>query len=379
MKKTLVALGGLGLVLTAVYFSWYGYLFNGIYATYLQGRTTSDPFDASLFEVEPVRAASSPVAWAVALDQKWAPSEPTAALLTSSQTGALLVFESDTLRHEAYFNDFTDSSRVNSFSMAKSIVTMLVQLAVQEGKIPSWEAKAKTYIPGLHGPGAERLTLRDLSAMHADLDWTENYYDPFGQTAKLYYGDDQMALILESEVGDSVGLRYEYQSAATTLLSVCLEKAVGESLPAYASRKLWVPLGAESDASWHVDGQGEALAFCCFNSTARDYARLGHLLVHNGRWNGQPLLDSAWVAVATAPKTASFYGQSFWLGESADPAGQAPARRYVALRGHLGQWIIAFPETGRVVVRLGRTEGERPKGSWEPVPFRALADEYAWK
>jgi CubicO group peptidase (beta-lactamase class C family) len=154
---------------------------------------------------------------------------------------------------------------------------------------------------------------------------------------------------------------------------------VGESLPAYASRKLWVPLGAESDASWHVDGQGEALAFCCFNSTARDYARLGHLLVHNGRWNGQPLLDSAWVSVATAPSTASFYGQSFWLGESADPAGQAPARRYVALRGHLGQWIIAFPETGRVVVRLGRTEGERPKGSWEPRPFRALVDEYAWK
>ena len=379
MKRIVSVVVAFGVLCLLVYFSGYGYLFKGVYATYLQGRTTSDPFDAAYFDTEEIPAAPQPVAWPVATDSALVPSDATQLLLDASQTGALLVFDRDTLRHEAYFADFQLDSRVNSFSMSKSIVTMLVQLAVQEGKIPSWDTKAKTYVPGLHGPGAERLTLRDLSAMHADLDWTENYYDPFGQTAKLYYGDDQMALILESEVGDSVGLRYEYQSAATTLLSVCLEKAVGESLPAYASRKLWVPLGAESDASWHVDGQGEALAFCCFNSTARDYARLGHLLVHNGRWNGQPLLDSAWVSVATAPSTASFYGQSFWLGESVDPAGQAPARRYVALRGHLGQWIIAFPETGRVVVRLGRTEGERPKGSWEPRPFRALVDEYAWK
>ena len=379
MKRILSVVLALGVLSVLVYFSWYGYLFKGVYATYLQGRTTSDPFDAAYFDTEPIPASPQPLVWPMAIDSALEPSDATQLLLDASQTGALLVFDRDTLRHEAYFIDFESNSKVNSFSMSKTIVTMLVQLAVQEGKIPSWEAKAKTYIPGLHGPGADRLTLRDLSSMHADLDWTENYYDPFGETAKLYYGDDQMALILEREVGDSVGLRYEYQSAATTLLSICLEKAVGESLPAYASRKLWVPLGAESDASWHVDGQGEALAFCCFNSTARDYARLGHLLVHDGRWNGQPLLDSAWVAVATAPKTASFYGQSFWLGESADPSGQAPARRYVALRGHLGQWIIAFPETGRVVVRLGRTAGERPKGSWEPVPFRALADEYAWK
>jgi len=379
MKRIVSVVVALGVLSLLVYFSWYGYLFKGVYATYLQGRTTSDPFDAAYFDVDAVPGADSAVLWPVAADSSLRPSDETQLLLDASKTGALLVFDRDTLRYEAYYSDFEADSRVNSFSMAKSIVTMLVQLAVQEGKIPSWEAKAKTYIPGLHGPGAERLTLRDLSAMHADLDWTENYYDPFGETAKLYYGDDQMALILEHEVGDSVGLRYEYQSAATTLLSVCLEKAVGESLPAYASRRLWVPLGAESDATWHVDGQGEALAFCCFNATARDYARLGHLLVHHGRWNGQPILDSAWVSVATSPTSASFYGHSFWLGEAAAPADSLAPRGYVALRGHLGQWIIAFPETGRVVVRLGRTEGERPKGSWEPSPFRALVDEYAWK
>lgn len=379
MKRVIFTAGILGGLVFLVYVTGYGYLFKGVYATYLQGRTTSDPFDAAYFDTQVVPASGQPAAWPVALDPDYAPAPATADLLQKSQTGALLVFDRDTLRYEAYFDDFAAAARVNSFSMSKSIVTMLVQLAVQEGKIPSWEAKAKTYIPELRGPGAERLTLRDLSSMHADLDWTENYYDPFGETAKLYYGDDQMALILEREVGDSVGLRYEYQSAATTLLSVCLEKAVGEPLTAYASRKLWGPLGAESDATWHVDGQGEAMAFCCFNATARDYARFGHLLVHHGRWNGRPVVDSAWIATATSPTTATYYGQSFWLGEAADPAGVAPARRYVALRGHLGQWIIAFPETGRVVVRLGRTEGERPKGSWEPAPFRALAHEYAWK
>ncbi len=126
MKRLLIVLAALTVALTALYFSWYGYLFNGVYATYLQGRTTSDPFDETLFDVDSVSASPNPVAWPVGLREDLAPSEATAALLASSQTGAVLVFESDTLRHEAYFDDFQATSRVNSFSMAKSIVTMLV-------------------------------------------------------------------------------------------------------------------------------------------------------------------------------------------------------------------------------------------------------------
>ena len=379
MKRIISLSLALALLGILFYSSWYSYLIKGVYATYWQGRTTSDPFDAAYFDTKPVAASTSPQPWPLALTAAMAPSAATQQLLDASQTGALLVFDRDSLRHEAYYADFNRESRANSFSMAKSMVTMLVQIALQEGKIPSWEAKAKDYIPELHGPGAERLTLRDLSSMHADLDWTENYYDPFGETAKLYYGDDQLGLILEREVGDSVGLRYEYQSATTTLLSVCLERAVGEPLQDYASRMLWGPLGAESDASWHVDGQGEALAFCCFNATARDYGRLGQLLVQHGRWNGLPLLDSAWISLASSPRTASFYGQSFWLGSAPDPSGLGPDRPYLSMRGHLGQWIIVFPDTRRVVMRLGRKEGERIKGSSESLTFRALAHEYAWK
>ena len=98
MKRLLIVLGALAVALTALYFSWYGYLFNGVYATYLQGRTTSDPFDETLFDVDSVSASPNPVAWPVGLREDLAPSEATAALLASSKTGAVLVFESDTLR-----------------------------------------------------------------------------------------------------------------------------------------------------------------------------------------------------------------------------------------------------------------------------------------
>jgi hypothetical protein len=69
----------------------------------------------------------------------------------------------------------------------------------------------------------------------------------------------------------------------------------------------------------------------------------------------------------------------FWLGSAPDPSGLGPDRPYLSMRGHLGQWIIAFPDTRRVVMRLGRRKGERIQGSAESQTFRALAHEYAWK
>ena len=113
MKRILSVVVALGVLSLLVYFSWYGYLFKGVYATYLQGRTTSDPFDAAYFDTEKIPAAPQPLAWPVAIDSALEPSDATQLLLDASQTGALLVFDRDTLRHEAYFSDFESNSKVN--------------------------------------------------------------------------------------------------------------------------------------------------------------------------------------------------------------------------------------------------------------------------
>ncbi|NDD47967.1 MAG: class A beta-lactamase-related serine hydrolase, partial [Flavobacteriia bacterium] len=217
MKRIVQTLVAAAIVFLLVQASWYSYLFKGVYATYLQGHVTSNIFDGESFEQGAV-SAPNPQPWPVQLDMAYAPSDALQSLLSDIETGAFLVFVNDTLRYEDYDNKVRPDSKTNSFSMAKSIVTMLVQIAIQEGQLSGWDAKAADFLPELHGPGAAQLTLGHLSSMTADLDWDEDYYNPFGVTAKAYYGKDLRATVTACEVGEQVGQRYEYQSGATALL-----------------------------------------------------------------------------------------------------------------------------------------------------------------
>ncbi|MGA0247998.1 MAG: serine hydrolase domain-containing protein [Schleiferiaceae bacterium] len=377
MKRIVQTLVAAAIVFLLVQASWYSYLFKGVYATYLQGHVTSNIFDGESFEQGAV-SAPNPQPWPVQLDMAYAPSDALQSLLSDIETGAFLVFVNDTLRYEDYDNKVRPDSKTNSFSMAKSIVTMLVQIAIQEGQLSGWDAKAADFLPELHGPGAAQLTLGHLSSMTADLDWDEDYYNPFGVTAKAYYGKDLRATVTACEVGEQVGQRYEYQSGATALLGFCLEAATGMKVHEYASAKLWGPMGATSDAFWHLDDSGNALTYCCFNATARDYGRLGKLLLQHGRWNGEVLVDSTFLYTASTPGLEAFYGYSFWLGSVDAPEGEmweAPVP-YVAYRGHLGQWIVAIPHRNMILVRTGHQEGSGDRENGLPSSFVQTVTEY---
>ena len=137
------------------------------------------------------------------------------------------------------------------------------------------------------------------------------------------------------------------------------EEATGQTLSEYASKKLWKPMGAKHPALWNTDTEGgDEKAFCCINSNARDFARLGKLYMHNGNWNGIQILDSSYVKDATSVadlldengnKNVN-YGYQFWLAER-----QGLSIFYA--RGLLGQYVICIPEKNMIVVRLGRNFG----------------------
>tara|TARA_Y100000385_G_scaffold12854_3_gene13158 strand:- start:8798 stop:10051 length:1254 start_codon:yes stop_codon:yes gene_type:complete len=371
MNKIFKSIIALGLLLLLVKASWYSYLFKGIYVTYLRGHTTANIFDGEDFEKGHI-SAQAPAQWPIKYSEKYAPSLELQETLEEIETGAFLVFDRDTLRYEYYENDVTQESKTNSFSMAKSIVTILVQIAIQEGDISSWDEQVLKYIPELKGPGSSILTLANLSGMTADIDWNEDYYNPFGIQAKAYYGSDLYQTLVKREIGPEVGLRFKYQSAATSLLGFCLEAATGKKIYDYASEKLWTPLGAESDAFWHLDETGNALSYCCYNAIARDYGRLGKLILDNGYWNGERIVDSSFLKSATTPGTHQYYGLSFWIGTV--PSNQSAEKDpYIAFNGHLGQWIIALPNSNRVIVRTGHSKG----GESEALsPFMLTVKEY---
>lgn len=230
--------------------------------------------------------------------------------------------------------------------MAKSIVTMLTQIAIQKEVLSGWNQKVKDILPELKGEFSEDLELWNLSTMSSGLYWDEHYKNPFSVTAQAYYGSDLNELMYSLPINEKPGTRYNYQSGSTQLLGMVLMKATGKSLGSIASEWLWKPLQAKYDSKWHTDSKGVELAYCCFNSNARDFARFGKLMLNNGKWENTQILDSSFTVKATQPALSKYYGYSFWLNEE-------NGTKIFYQRGILGQYIIVIPEKNLVIVRLG--------------------------
>ncbi len=184
--------------------------------------------------------------------------------------------------------------------------------------------------------------------MTAGLQWDEGYTSPLGITAQAYYGSDIENLLYEKvPVVNQPGGDFNYQSGASQLLGLVICKATGKSISQFASEELWQPLGASHNAYWHLDNKnGNELTYCCFKSHVRDFARFGKLLQHYGNWEGNQILDSAFVAKASSPGSTSYYGWSFWIDDS------YLTKVYYMRR--IGQDVIVIPEKDLVICRLAK-------------------------
>lgn len=374
IKRTIYVLFGLALILWAVSLSPFEYLIKGVRATYLNGENSATIDDKDYFETDLIYA-QNPKPWVQNLDSfLWNPTEETWRVLNDNRTVAVAVIREEQLIYEWYAEGYSNTSRTNSFSMAKTITAMLTQIAIENGTLMGWDDKVIKYLPELKGEYADQLTFGDLSLMRGGLDWDESYTHAFGITAKAYYGEDVFDLMMdEVPISEMPGERYEYQSGATQMLGMALEKATGKSLSELAQKWLWTPLNAMDDAEWHVDGERQILCYCCFNSNARDFARLGQLLLNDGKWNGRSIIDSVAVRDYFAPLSSPFYSRSIWLGET-------DGISYSYFRGKNGQYIIVLPEFDAVLVRLGRDDS--PISNQEmrvPIVVEQMVRDYAQK
>lgn len=357
----------IGLLVTTAYLTGNGYLMKGLWASYLHGYNSASIGDARFFKTHTIETGTGSQ-WPLSENYNKTPlSSELKTTLESGQTVAFLVIKNDSIVTEQYWDNYSDSSRSNSFSMAKSITTMLAQIAIQKGLLTGWNQKVKTLLPELKGAHADELELWHLSTMSSGLDWDEKYKDPFSITAKAYYGDDVEKLMLGLSITDEPGKADNYQSGSTQLLGMCVMKATGKSLSDLASEWLWKPLQAENAALWHTDDKGMELAYCCFNSNARDFARFGKMMLHHGNWNGTQILDSAFVAKATAPVLVPYYGYAYWLDDS-------QGTKVFYQRGILGQYVITIPEYNTVVVRLGHYCRPTPAGKHHSDDFHEIVD-----
>ena len=223
-------------------------------------------------------------------------------------TVAYVIIQDNRLLFEQYWEDYSPESHSNSFSMAKSIVSLAIGCAIDDGFIRNVDQPVSDFFPEFKGYDGKALTLRHLLTMSAGVDFDEAYSSPFSPTTQLYYGDDLQEIAFGMKEIDEPGVNFIYQSGVTQLLGFIVEKATGEKLSDYVSRKLWTPMHAEESALWSLDRKdGMEKAYCCFNSNARDFARFGQLLLNNGQWDDRQLISPAYLAEATSPDTRLVY------------------------------------------------------------------------
>jgi CubicO group peptidase (beta-lactamase class C family) len=276
-------------------------------------------------------------------------------LLDNLGTIAVVIIKNDSLLFEEYWDGYNDSSFSGSFSMAKSITSLLIGAAIKEGKIKSLDEPIGNYLPEFKEGKKGSVKIVDLLTMSSGSDWNESYANPLSVTTELYYGDDVYKTATGVHIIKKPGTIHSYKSGDSQLLGLILEKATGKSLSDYASEKLWKPLGAEHIALWSTDHLGgNEKAYCCFNTNARDFARLGQLMLDSGSWKGNEIISKEYFQRSVTPcmltdehgEACNYYGLQWWL------VPYQPGVFYA--RGILGQYIIVIPSKNEVIVRLGK-------------------------
>ena len=341
-----------------IIFSGKSWIYKAISITYLKGHTSSYIHDFVHFPANTIEAGEHQE-WITSKDcNKANLPEFIKPINKELETVAFLVIINDSIKYEEYWHGYYTDSASNSFSMSKSYISTLIGVAIKDSII-NIDDKVCDFLPEYCGETEKNLTIKNLLTMSSGLNWNESYYNPFGKIADAYYGNNLKELVMNLKVIEPSGKVFKYYSCNTQLLSFILESATGKSINEYASEKLWIPMGAKHPALWNTDKkEGDEKSFCCINSNARDFARIGKLYINYGNWNGQQIVDTSYIKEATSVadlldedgnKNVN-YGYQFWI------ANYKGLNMYYA-RGLWGQYVICIPDKDMIIVRLGRKYG----------------------
>ena len=289
-----------------------------------------------------------------------------------NETVAFLIIKNDSIIKEDYFLGYDENSMTNSFSMSKSIISLLFLKSIEEGTIPSLNSKLTDYFPAFNESNGGNVTLSDLSTMSSGLVWEENYKDLMGITAQAYVTKDLNKLMMGSKFSGISGDKFKYLSGNTQLLAMAIEKANNSTIQELTYRWLWNPMGAKNDALWMVDSKEKNMtkAFCCLSSNAKDFAKVGLVYKNFGKINEQKLIDSSFISMSIKPRFNSnpIYGYGIWIGKQNNID-------FFSLRGHQGQYVIVVPKENVIIVRLGKRKSRGSDLNNHPSDFNLYITE----
>lgn len=268
--------------------------------------------------------------------------------LNQTQTNAFLIIRGGKITYEKYLNGKTEATVLPSYSVAKTMTSLVIGEIIDEGKIHETDTFVSILPEFKSGTSFDKVTIENLLDMNSGIGVSDNYPNgPSGwgvAIAQMYATTDMNFFIKHNrKMREEPGTYAEYRSVNTELLGLIIQKVTGNKLADEFSERIWKTVGAEQDANWNVDKVGgHEKAFCCFNATARDYARVGQALV-----SGKPSIAStSWKARLSIPVVKLDYGWGYgaqmWH----------PYEGINLMLGLHGQFIYQDPLHDTVIVKL---------------------------
>lgn len=275
--------------------------------------------------------------------------------------GALLIVRNDTILLEEYYGNFSQLSPSNIFSITKAVSAVLCGIAIDEGYM-SLADPVTEYIPELNDadPLFKELTIEHLLDMRTGIDFQESYgWNPFSKMAKLYYGKDVVSQFKKLRFSSKPGSEHYYNSMATALLGVAIERAVGVPYSHYLQEKVWKALDMEREAFISLDDSKhrQAKAYGGLVSNVRDLAKIGRLYINGGVYGDKRIVSKEWIERSTH---ASLDNEAYSLGWNniitRIDGEDVVTPRFFAI-GLFGQVLFCDPEQNLIFVTLGERKG----------------------
>jgi CubicO group peptidase (beta-lactamase class C family) len=280
--------------------------------------------------------------------------------LTLTSATSLVVVKDNNITFEDYYQGTGEFDQRISWSMAKSFLSALFGIAVEEGLIKDLNVPVTDYVPSLVGSGYDGVSIKNVLQMSSGVYFNEDYGDfnsdinRFGRVMALGGSFDEFAASLTSD--RKQGTYMHYVSLDTHVIGMVLRAATGRSIEDYFNEKLWSKLGTERDAIYITDSIGQPMVLGGLNLISRDYARMGKLYRDKGLLNGQQIVPAQWIEDSITPDAPHLmpgkrdtsdskmgYGYQWWVPEN-------PKQEFMAF-GIYGQHIYVNREFNVVIVK----------------------------
>ncbi len=315
---------------------------------------------------------NSPLSFFKLHDEELPPHTNFEELLKNNETTSFIVIKNNTIYYEKYFHRTSRDSIRPAFSVSKSVLSLLIGIAIDEGTINNVNDLISDYLPELKENKIFPITIQHLLTMSSGIEHYQSYgFLPWSSDVRVGYSPDVQDLVLLLKSEESPGQSFLYHNQVPILLAMILNRATGQTISQYTEQKLWKPLGMEYSAFWILDSEEKQFEKTDggFNARPIDYAKLGQLVLNQGQWNGKQIISKKWIKESTSPDFSKkhllnlynrkgFYYKYLWWGVVTKTAYTPIAD------GKYGQFIYVHPELDVVIVRNGRGMGTLSHKQW---------------